>query len=454
VLTTITRYSMFAAGDRVGVAVSGGADSVFLLHALHALAPRWNLHLRVLHLDHGLRGEESAGDAEFVRELAERLGLAADVAQCDVAALKQKDRDNLEQTGRRARRQFYMEFLRDGSLDLVATGHTRSDQAETVLFRFLRGSGTAGLAGVRPVTSDGIVRPLIETEREDIERYLRLAGIAWREDSTTASQDFARNRIRRHLLPQLTREWNPALRKNLARTAEWAQDEEIYWEAEVERLAALRLTVRGPAVLFRTEDMCSAPRAVARRLIRRAIELAKGDLRDIGFQHVEGILQMALAGEGDGRIQVPGLEVCRSFDSIQVIPRGTGPVGFHLPVEPPGDFALPDGSRVKMELIESSGECNCVYNVGVAVLAWERAKGRMELRSWRPGDRYQPLGRAESEKLKDLFQEARVPVWERQNWPILTIGEDIVWVRHFGPALNHAATPASRSVLRVSEGRG
>jgi tRNA(Ile)-lysidine synthase len=454
VLTTITRYSMFTAGDRVGVAVSGGADSVFLLHALHALAPRWNLQLQVLHLDHGLRGEESAGDARFVRELAERLGLAAHVARCDVAGLKQEHRDNLEQSGRRARRQFYMEFLRGGLLDLVATGHTRSDQAETVLFRFLRGSGTAGLAGVRPMTTDGIVRPLIETERADIERYLREAGIAWREDSTNLSHDFARNRIRHDLLPRLTREWNPALRENLARTAEWAQDEEAYWEAEVERLAASRFTVRPPAVLFRTEDMRTAPRAVARRLIRRAIQLVKGDLRDICFQHVERILHMAQAAEGDGRMQVPGLDVCRSFDWIQVAPPGSEPRAFRLPVEPPGDFVLPDGSTVRVELIESSGECNCVYNGRVVVLAWERAKGRVELRSWRPGDRYQPLGRAKAEKLKNLFQEARVPLWERQDWPILTIGEEIVWARHFGPALNHAATAASRSVLRVSEGRG
>jgi len=446
---------MFTAGDRVGVAVSGGADSVFLLHALQALAPRWNLQLRVLHLDHGLRGEESAGDAKFVGELAERLGLACHVAQCDVGGLKWKDRDNLEQTGRRARREFYMGFLRDGSLDLVATGHTRSDQAETVLFRFLRGSGTAGLAGVRPVTTDGMVRPLIETEREDIERYLREAGISWREDSTNASPDFARNRIRHSLLPQLTREWNPALRENLARTAEWAQDEEAYWEAEIERLAALRFTVRPPAVLFRSEDMRTAPPAVARRLIRRAIQLVKGDLRDICFQHVERILRMARAGEGDGRMQVPGLDVCRSFDWIRVAPPGTAPREFRLPVQPPGEFVLPDGSRVKVELIESSGECNCVYNSKVvAILNWGEESGSVELRNWRPGDRYHPIGRAKPEKLKFLFQEARIPLWERQEWPILTIGENIVWARHFGPALNHAATAASRSVLRVSEGRG
>ena len=154
-------------------------------------------------------------------------------------------------------------------------------------------------------------------------------------------------------------------------------------------------------------------------------------------------------------MQLPGLDVCRSFDWIQVAPPGSGSTAFRLPVQPPGDFVLPDGSKVTVELIESSGEGNCVYNNKVvAILNWGEALGSVELRSWRPGDRYQPIGRAKPEKLKFLFQEARIPLWERREWPILTIGNKIVWARHFGPALNHAATAASRSVLRISEGRG
>src|SRR5438067_1967714 len=157
---------MFEPGDRIGVAVSGGADSVFLLHALFELAPRWDLALSVLHLDHGLRGEESRGDALFVRELAGRFGLPLHIAASDVAGTKAATGDNLEQSARRARRMFFQEFLGE-KLERIATGHTRSDQAETVLFRFLRGSGTAGLAAIRPVTSDGLVRPLLDLERAD-----------------------------------------------------------------------------------------------------------------------------------------------------------------------------------------------------------------------------------------------------------------------------------------------
>src|SRR5438105_6744354 len=228
---------MFQPGHSVGVAVSGGADSVCLLHVLLELAPRWDLRLSVLHLDHGLRGEESRGDALFVRELAGRLGLPVCIREVQVAAAP----DNLEQAARKARLAFFQERIASGSVERVALGHTRSDQAETVLFRFLRGSGTAGLAGIRPVTGDGLVRPLIAVDRADVTRFLRERGIPWREDSTNAGPQFARNRIRHQLLPQLAREWNPAIGEMLAHTADWALGEEAYWQNEIDRLAAEHL---------------------------------------------------------------------------------------------------------------------------------------------------------------------------------------------------------------------
>ncbi len=439
---------MFDPGNRVGVAVSGGADSVFLLHALVELAPRWDLTLHLLHLDHRLRGEESRGDADFVRELASRLGLPVHAAESDVARLREETGDNLEQAARHARHTFYLGFLQRNELDRIATGHTRSDQAETVLFRFLRGSGTAGLSGVRPVTSEKLVRPLIELERMDIERYLRDKGIAWREDSSNASRDFARNRIRHELLPALIRDWNPALVENLAHTAQWAQNEEAYWDAEMDHLVAALVTLRPPAVLLRAGDLCGLPPAVARRLVRRGVELAKGDLRGLNFQHVERILEMAAAPEGHDRMQAPGLDVYRSFDWIRLSPPGIdGLAGrnFRMPVSVPGRFALPDNS--------STVELDLVYDSSVSGLDGERLQGSLELRNWRPGDQYRPVGRASEEKIKILFQEARIPLWERRNWPILAIEDHIVWARRFGPAVPYAATSASRSVVRVSEER-
>ena len=439
---------MFAPGDRVGVAVSGGADSVFLLHALFELAPRWDLKLMVLHLDHGLRGAESLGDAEFVRELAARFGLPARIAASDVAGLKEQLGDNLEQTARRERNRLYEELFRAKTVDRIATGHTRSDQAETVLFRFLRGSGSAGLAGIRPETDTGLARPLIELDREEIRQYLSERGVTWREDSSNSTRDFARNRIRQELLPALERDWNPALVDTLAHTAEWALDEEAYWESVISDLAKEKVSHRPPTALVRCADLSGLPRAVARRLARKAIEQVKGDLRGISFEHVERILEMAAAPDGHDRAQAPGLDCYRSFEWIRLAPPGVDSLAdrnFRFPVSVPGRFSLPD-NRFTVGL-----ELSSAYDAAAGGLDCERLAGRLELRNWRPGDQYQPVGRSSEERIKILFQEARIPLWERRAWPILLAEDQIVWARRFGPALNYAATEDSRSIVMVWE---
>ena len=459
VVQTIERFRMFHAGQRVGVAVSGGADSVCLLHALFELAPRWNLHLHVLHLNHQLRGEESREDALFVERFAVQLGLPFSKAEVDVARLATERGENLEEAARNERRRFFSDFLRSGLLDRVALGHTRSDQAETVLFRFLRGSGTAGLAGIRPVTTEGFVRPLIGVERGEIEQFLRERKIAWRQDSSNACLDFARNRIRHELLPALQREWNPAIREMLAQTADWALEEESHWEAEIDRLADEFLTRKPPVVLLRTDQLRVLSSAAARRLVRRAIQTVKGDLRAIDFAHIAAVLNLASQTDGDGRLQVPGVDVYRSFEWLRLAPPGLDNLenrNFRLPVSIPGRLPLPGGgTAILLELIENKPVtelCDSRYNKAVHYLNWDRISGALEVRNWRPGDQYRPVDRSGEEKIKLLFQQARVPLWQRRNWPvIITSGEEIVWARQFGPAADLVATPESRVLLRVQE---
>jgi len=434
---------MFEPGQRVAVAVSGGADSVCLLYALIELG---GLALSVLHVDHRLRGEESRGDAGFVRDLAARLDLPFHLREIDLPP------GNVEQEARRARLAFFHEQLAGGQVDRVALGHTRGDQAETVLFRFLRGSGTAGLAGIRPVTAEGLVRPLIEIERAEIERYLTERKIPWREDSTNATEDFARNRLRRRLLPQLAAEWNPAIEETLAHTAEIARGEEAYWGLEMDRLAAEHLKRDLGGVVVRAGVFAELPVAAARRLARRAVEVAKGDLRGVDFRHIEQLLEAA--GEGCRRFQLPGLDVRRSFDWLRLgKPLTRKP--YTLKPLVPGITPVPGTPLgLSLELIEkseTSGLTENVYNSGMGCLDWKRLSGSLELRSWRFGDRYQPMGIPGAEKIKTLFQLQRIPVWERAQWPVLTDGASIVWTRGFGPAAAFAAGPESGMRLKIGE---
>ena len=450
---TIARHGMFEAGQTIGVAVSGGADSVCLLHVLRELAPLWDLRLHVLHVNHHLRGADSDADAEFVRRLAAELGLPFTLRDVAIAT-----GDNLEQAARAARLSFFTEMIANGCVTRVATGHTRSDQAETVLFRFLRGAGTAGLAGIRPVTTDGMVRPLLEIDRAEVLDFLRQRGIPWREDATNRSRAFARNRIRHDLLPQLVRDWNPALERNLAQTADWALAEEAYWDTEIVRLADRCLVPAPDSLLLDATNLRQLPLAAARRLLRHAIQVVKGDLLGIGFEHVNGILQMATATEGHNRLQAPGLDVIRSFTWLRFARPATNGLAarnYRFSAAVPGVFRVPGTElEICLEIIEksnSSGDAISVYNELMGAVDWRRLSGSLELRNWRPGDQYQPQGARGAEKIKTMFQQFRVPLWERRHWPVLTDGPTIVWAHRFGTAAHYAADSSTPRILAIRE---
>jgi len=448
----IARHAMFETGQRVGLAVSGGADSVFLLHALHELAPRWNLKLSVVHLEHGIRGQASRADAEFVRNSATLFALPFLLRAADVPALG----GNLEQAARHVRQAFFSDLIARATLDRIATGHTHNDQAETVLYRILRASGLTGLAGILPVTDAGIVRPLLEIRRDEIETWLRARGIAWCEDETNRDPSYARNRLRHEILPLLRQTFNPRLDDALSHLAILAQDEERYWTTELDAHAVP--TARWP--VLDASELAGFPTAKARRIIRRAIQHAKGDLRQIDFAHVERILDMARSAKGHDQVRLPGVEVIRSFNWLRfatsTCQRGLGPT-LSLPIHAPGSVELPGSStRITLRLLENAGlpaGCDTVVND----LDWQRvtlsdrAPYSLELRFWRAGDQYRPVGQSKPEKVKVFFQRARVPLWERSNWPIITYNGIILWARRFGVAAELAADPDTRIVLRVDE---
>lgn len=436
----IPRYSMLPQSGPVGVAVSGGADSVALLHILH----RFWKELVVLHVNHHLRGDESDGDEAFVRELAQSLGLEIIVEHAIPGA------GNLEQEARRARREF---FLRCG-LKRIALGHTRSDQAETVLFRLLRGSGLTGLAGMRYVTEEGFIRPLLTTSREEVRRWAREQGLTWREDSSNADLTFSRNRLRHETLPELAHAYNPNLEGVLAGTADLAQTEEAYWNEEVERLYP-QITRRSQLGSFFQIDQLSALHlALQRRLIRRAFQAVRGDLTGIDLPHVEAVLNLCGSRQGHDRVLLPGVDALRSFDQLLLSRPGTlgGQArNYRVELEFGGKYELPFEAgfltldnfcaNFKKEQ-DLAGE---VSDLDADVLTGET----LSVRNWRPGDELHRTGHKAAEKVKSLFQIYRVPLWERRHWPVVVAGEEIVWTRQFGSAARFGVSVENRGIVRL-----
>ncbi len=456
---SISRYSMLQPGQAVGVAVSGGADSVVLLHILRRLIGTLAIHLKVLHVNHGLRGAESDADEQFVRDLAGTLGFEFVGTRALPAS------GNLEQEARRSRREFFLKCRRERLVDRVAMGHTLTDQAETVLYRFLRGSGLSGLAGMRPVTQDGIVRPLLAITRGEIRNWGAVEGIAWREDSSNVDGQFARNRLRNRIIPLLESDFNRNLTAVLAGMADVAGAEEDYWQDKIDGIFGELATQTPGGLQIKAADLRKTHLAVQRRILRRAIVSVRGDLRSIDLKHIDGILAICESCHGHDRVLIPGVDAMRSFDMLLLARPGEmnlEPRNYRLPLPLNGRVELPFGAGT-VELSVANSDCeNCdtvkedsyflkeAVDLDLEAFGIPSSAASCEIRNWRPGDEMLRPGRRNPEKIKTLFQEHGVHLWDRRHWPVGIVNERVFWARSFGAAVPYAADSSSARVARLT----
>ncbi|MGC2660404.1 MAG: tRNA lysidine(34) synthetase TilS [Bryobacteraceae bacterium] len=447
-------------GQTIGVAVSGGADSVVLLHCLARCCERLLLRLVVLHVNHQLRGEESEQDQSFVAQLAASLRLPVEIHRAPVESV-----GNLEERARLARRQFFRRCREEGLVDRVALGHNRSDQAETVLFRLLRGAGTAGLAGMRFVSDGWLIRPLLDETRSAIRAWGQSESLVWREDSSNQDRRFSRNRLRIDVFPMLTQSFNPNLEGILAGTSRIAQDEEAYWTGEIEEI--FRELVRSThfGSILNTGALLRLQPAVQRRLVRRALFEVRGHLRGIDLSHIESILVICASRHGHDRVMVPGADVLRSFDRLLFRSPADAELRerhYSQSISPGKTCHLPFyAGRIYVDPVTPNQE-NCVNfkeeskSEGESVdldgdaLALAGGLNLLYVRNWEPGDKIQCQGHHGPEKLKSLFQERRVALWERRHWPILTAGGVIVWAKQFGCDVRFSAVEGCRWKVRLT----
>ena len=431
---------------RIGVGLSGGADSVALLCTLSDRCRELGLVLYVAHLHHGLRGAEADADLEFCRELAVRLGLPFHEARVDTAAEARREpkpgsentaeglpADSIEGTARRLRYAWFRQLLKDVPLDAIATAHTLDDQAETVLAKFLRGAWTEGLGGIHPVLtfSEGqILRPLLGTERKEIEAFLRSRNQPWREDSTNRHLTFTRNRIRHELLPQLET-WNPQLREHLVQMAELAREEEAWWSAETARLAP-ELILRGrpirgggrastaaEGIAIDLSRLATLPVATQRRVLRHAA----GELQsDPDFNGTEILRAIALRGRAGQKAELAkGLKAERTHRELRLT-RGPANATDAKIVSQyecviPGVLEIPAlTSRIRIDLNpisepSSAGEMRAVF------------------RPWKAGDRVRLRYSSAPRKIKEVLERMKVTGEERTHWPVIEVDGQIVWMR-------------------------
>ncbi len=423
-------------GLRLAVGLSGGADSVALLRALAERSGPLGLVVHAAHLHHGLRGEEADADLAFARALAGELGLAFHEARVDTSGEASKAGETIEEAARRLRYGWFRQLMVSGEVDAVATAHTRDDQAETVLAKFLRGAWTEGFSGIHPVIEfpEGrILRPLLGATRAEVEAYLRDLGQVWREDSSNRHLSFTRNRIRHELLP-LLEGWNPRLREHLAQMAELARVEEAWWQGEMARLGPQFLLpgraargggrAAGDGLALDVTRLAALAPAVQRRLLRYAAEQL-GAAPD--FASTEALRKLALTGRAGQKLELAqGLRAERTPREVRLAvglitadgeSQAEAVAGYGGPI--PGEIVAPAfGLRLRIEIVNAEGK-------GRAAGAESSAR----LRNWRPGDRVRLRHSGGLRKVKEVLERLRVTGSRRALWPVLEVGGRIVWMK-------------------------
>jgi len=429
VRSAIRRYSMIERGDRVVIAVSGGADSMALLFALHSLSSDLDCELAVAHLDHGLR-PSSAADARFVEEQAASLGLPVMSERCDVLGEAAARRQGIEEAARGVRRTFLARVAAEWGASRVALGHTADDQAETVLFRLARGTGWDGLCGMAPV-SGPIIRPLLFLTRGEVRQFAADQGIPWREDETNGDVSFARNRIRERVLPELAA-INPDVVRSIARFADIAGDMRGIEQYVVDRLwdDVCESEDSGSLRLVRPR-VVTLPPSVQSVVLREAMRRARGDLCGLGRSHVAAARRLA-AGEAErGELHLPRLRLLVSRGSIDFL------AADRRPPAGPWLIALPLG-RTTVATAGLSVEISLAARDEIPTTPtgnpWEEVADAdavrfpLVARGRRDGDRFAPLGMGRDVRLKSFLINARVPVVERDHLALVCDQEKIVWV--------------------------
>jgi len=494
-LEHIRRTELLAPGIRIGVAVSGGADSVGLLRILHELRDEIGIVLSVVHFNHKLRGEESESEERFVAELARELQLEFHVASGDAAAEAAAAGTGVEAAARELRYSFFGQLMSETEegaprLDKIATGHTLDDQAETVLMRVVRGSGMRGLAGIYPVFDievddefvGEIVRPLLGVRHTELVRYLEDIGQTWREDSSNLDAKFMRNRMRHSVIPVLERQFNPAVQQALSELAEIARGEEDYWQNEIagwmgtaihwaepewatsgqQGLVQLqpfnaklreRMQQPGPLVMNATVDrmwLLSEPTAVQRRAIKAVGELAGFPLE---FKHVEEILRFASEEDSTSKsLSLPlGWSVtwepaALTFLTPDLRSQERIPSDYEYSLPIPGRAMVPEAGIV-IEALRTEVDVEMAGYNPDHLLDPSLLPKKLRVRNWRRGDRFRPAHTKSAKKIKELLQEHHVTGMVRKTWPVVICGEEILWLRGFAVPESHRKRNPGAAVL-------
>lgn len=426
-LATVAKHGMLTGGETVVVSVSGGPDSIALLHFLSRISGDMGLRLAVFHLDHMMRGEESRLDAMYVEAVANELGIPVKAERLDVPGEMERYSHGPQDAARRVRLERLALYARDLDADRIAVGHTADDQVETFLMRAVQGAGITGLAAIAPVSGD-VIRPLIEVWRHEVEDYLIGLGIEPRMDRSNLETSYLRNRVRHKLIPCLVSEFGDAVREVMLRNVASLAEDRSYLRAVAAEAFESIGSMRGGEARLDRERLVEMPASLTAGVLRNAWErIAPGEPM-LGSRHVRDLVDKVVGGASGSRLDLPASFVAEREYGLVVLrkkepaPREFGPAA----LEVPGSVATPWGQVVTAGYV--------LMEPGMFVtdpnVEYVRADLSVPLavRTPAPGDRFRPLGMEHERKIKDFFIDEKTPRRLRHRTPLVLEGDRVVWV--------------------------
>jgi tRNA(Ile)-lysidine synthase len=455
---TIRRFDLLKKGDRILVALSGGPDSVALLHALLAIRHELCLKLSVAHLNHKLRGSESDEDERFAKKLASRLKLRFFSKRVDVKREAKKRKASIEEAARDVRYRYLQKLALQIRADKIAVGHHADDQAETFLMRLLRGAGGAGLSGIPPKRGK-IIRPLIQIRREEIETFLKANKIPYRLDSSNYLADHFRNKIRLSLLPKIREDFNPRIVESLNRTADIISLQQEYIEERCEQILrdigisgrSRRRRAGRRRMALGLEQLAGYDTCLQREMIRLSVKELKGDLNQLSFESVDRALKLICQKKSGRKVRLAN-RIWVELSGKELVFYEGETKGYDYPLTLPGEVNLREwGVKMTAEILGRKPVRKSLLHQSqnVAFLDWEKLKAPFRLRTRKRGDKFRPLGMKGTKSLADFLIDAKVPRHLRDEVAILTSNDRIVWVVGYRVSDEFRVSGNSRKVLKL-----
>ncbi|MFW6123670.1 MAG: tRNA lysidine(34) synthetase TilS [Acidobacteriota bacterium] len=445
VIEAIQKYSLFKRGDAVVVACSGGADSVSLFHVLNRIKNEWKLDLLVGHYNHKLR-READEDQSFVARLASDFSLPFYSESGDVKTFAQKSKLNLEEAGRKLRYGFLKKIARKHGSAKIATGHTMTDQAETVLMRILRGTGSHGFGGMGPKTKEGIVRPLILVKREEVKKYIEEENLLYRIDESNFNVDFLRNRIRHRLIPYLKNNYSPHVVDHLSRLASIVQEEDLFLKDISKKKEALAEVKTGGQNQLDMDFLHTLPQALQRRVVREYLSKKRGDLREVSYKDIQSIIDL-------GRGKEFHLEkdlILTNQNGLIGIKKQVQKMEYEYTWTGKNPLVIKEtGITIKGSRLDKESFSRDFDNRKKVFFDSSKLKFPLKVRNRHHGDRYRPFGAPGKQKIKELMRAKRIPESSRDKKPVFLSEDEIIWVQGLPVSEEHKVESSTKNIFKI-----